>query len=563
MEFTPAPSWSTSQAGDSIFGMIMSRVGAKTPLVDMTADTFQGPSQSSSSVLQAADRTETSTDTLATVPVPSGETPMERLQRNLEASGRSLDEMSLPGDEAQRLEDLMVRSGYEREAAQGIIERSRDEDGNINLGKLFKNIKDNPPSDGPTLALPISAQPMFMQILQQLGVDPEKVRQFFEALPRQGDMLMVSGVKDLLAEAGAAAKEVDTSVLKDLLTSLGLTDKEAEALMFKAADSQSRFSPQDLMNMLKAAAATQGEALTRNLKQMAARIQNATPAQTTSDAAAIKSQVDEILRGDKTAAAAKNAAASETQREAARAQNGQAKDAANSAAQDQQKNGEQSFKEMIKAGATNDPALAREAAGLASTGSANAARTGQSLGNANGASGQSAAQGTAEAMGTHGASQAGGAGGARAGLPTYVVRQVGTQLAQMAKQGQQVLRFNLRPAHLGQLNLRLEVAEGSLKATLVAESVAAKGILESGLGQLKDQLAAQGLKIERFEVQVDPDAQRGDNQAQQHDQAQSRHGSAQGSNGAQGSGKEALAGALDADDDTALYDQDGRLSVFA
>ncbi|MFH1060209.1 MAG: flagellar hook-length control protein FliK, partial [Pseudomonadota bacterium] len=133
---------------------------------------------------------------------------------------------------------------------------------------------------------------------------------------------------------------------------------------------------------------------------------------------------------------------------------------------------------------------------------ANAQAKGEAL-TAPDAAGRAASAGAATASGQ-----------TRATLPPYVVRQVGDQMAQMVQRQQSTLRLELKPPTLGELHVELAVKEGVVKATLTAETVAAKQALEAGLEQLKQELAQQGLKVERIEIVVDPDAERREAQAQ-------------------------------------------------
>jgi flagellar hook-length control protein FliK len=104
---------------------------------------------------------------------------------------------------------------------------------------------------------------------------------------------------------------------------------------------------------------------------------------------------------------------------------------------------------------------------------------------------------------------------------------VGEQMALMAKNGQSQLRLSLKPPELGGVSLRLMVDHGVVKATLTAESAAAKTALEAGLHDLRQQLAQQGLKLERMEVLVNQNGQ---------DQGQAASGGRQGAGRGRGGG---------------------------
>ncbi|MCA1988851.1 MAG: flagellar hook-length control protein FliK, partial [Desulfarculus sp.] len=97
-------------------------------------------------------------------------------------------------------------------------------------------------------------------------------------------------------------------------------------------------------------------------------------------------------------------------------------------------------------------------------------------------------------------------------------------MAQMVAKQQTSLRLELKPPTLGELQVELSVKDGVVKATLTAETVAAKQALESGLDQLKQQLTAQGLKLDSLEVAINPDAERQQAQAEYQNQGGARRG---------------------------------------
>ncbi|TYP77652.1 flagellar hook-length control protein FliK [Paenibacillus methanolicus] len=68
------------------------------------------------------------------------------------------------------------------------------------------------------------------------------------------------------------------------------------------------------------------------------------------------------------------------------------------------------------------------------------------------------------------------------------------------KDGLSEATISLAPAHLGQVDIRIAVQNGQLTAVFVAESAAAKDMLENQIAQLRNQLQTQGLQVERLEV---------------------------------------------------------------
>ncbi|MFB9329701.1 flagellar hook-length control protein FliK [Paenibacillus aurantiacus] len=74
------------------------------------------------------------------------------------------------------------------------------------------------------------------------------------------------------------------------------------------------------------------------------------------------------------------------------------------------------------------------------------------------------------------------------------------QFSVKTKDGLSEATISLAPAHLGQVDIRIAVHNGQLTAVFVAESSAAKDMLENQMAQLRNQLQTQGLQVDRLEV---------------------------------------------------------------
>jgi flagellar hook-length control protein FliK len=72
----------------------------------------------------------------------------------------------------------------------------------------------------------------------------------------------------------------------------------------------------------------------------------------------------------------------------------------------------------------------------------------------------------------------------------------------MAQDGGGELRLRLSPAELGSLRLEVRVQEGVLQARVEAETPAARTVLIENLPALRERLAEQGVRIERFDVDL-------------------------------------------------------------
>jgi flagellar hook-length control protein FliK len=75
------------------------------------------------------------------------------------------------------------------------------------------------------------------------------------------------------------------------------------------------------------------------------------------------------------------------------------------------------------------------------------------------------------------------------------------------------LQLRLRPPELGTLRLEIAVRDGVMTARLETETAAARNVLLDNLPQLRDRLAEQNVKVERFDVNVRDDGQQRNDQA--------------------------------------------------
>jgi flagellar hook-length control protein FliK len=71
-----------------------------------------------------------------------------------------------------------------------------------------------------------------------------------------------------------------------------------------------------------------------------------------------------------------------------------------------------------------------------------------------------------------------------------------------AQQGDGEIRLRLSPPELGSLRLQVQINDGALVARLEAETSAARTALIDNLPALRERLAEQGVRIERFDVDL-------------------------------------------------------------
>jgi len=114
----------------------------------------------------------------------------------------------------------------------------------------------------------------------------------------------------------------------------------------------------------------------------------------------------------------------------------------------------------------------------------------------------------------------------------YLVKQF--QLTQ--GNGISEAKLKLTPEHLGQVDIRIVMNNGVLTAQFIADSPAAREMLENQMAQLRASLSGQGLQVERLEVVQPSSASSGATfQNQEHRNSKSgRDGSSDGRSGGEG-----------------------------
>ncbi|MFC1856387.1 flagellar hook-length control protein FliK, partial [Thermodesulfobacteriota bacterium] len=83
-----------------------------------------------------------------------------------------------------------------------------------------------------------------------------------------------------------------------------------------------------------------------------------------------------------------------------------------------------------------------------------------------------------------------------------VISQIMDKAKVTLKNGQNMIRVQLKPERLGEVFLRVSMEEGKVIAKVITETHMAKEALESGVYQLKEALSTQGIKIDKFNVFV-------------------------------------------------------------
>lgn len=122
------------------------------------------------------------------------------------------------------------------------------------------------------------------------------------------------------------------------------------------------------------------------------------------------------------------------------------------------------------------------------------------------------------------------------------------------------VRIFLRPENLGDLHLKVKIEQDVVTAKFTAQSQEVKAIIENNLGQLKQALDEMGIKVGKFQVNVDNGSGQQPQQAQQDGQG----GGSFGNSHAAGDAADNYGAVSEYDfDDVALYGSNGMVGAGA
>jgi flagellar hook-length control protein FliK len=439
--------------------------------------------------------------------------------KQIKKDNRSLGQMAANPDDLARLEEVLQNSGYTQEQAQFLLGQSLDSEGKVlDLDLLSQLVVEYPPQEGTAFLLNATDRPLLVQVLQDVGLSPSEIDNYLGQASRHGDQLLLRGLGPLLARAEenffSRENLVDTSRLTSLLEKLGLEKSEIQTLLRQSQGQEqtSGVNAKTAFLLLETAAQKQNQQITQVLREMIAR--GAPPKQPETSpggilrAQMIKSQQYMEKQVEETSPPVEQRPANNTT-------------SPNSAAGAENSRSESSAPGEI-------PAARSEARGASAGNSAEP-----------GAERQPKEQGSAKQTPSENKAPQGAGGGENVGkgnlaapvaaarsntslLPAYVVRQVAFSMGKMVARGLDHLSLSLKPPSLGEISMELAVKDGAVKASLVAETVAAKKALEAGLENLKQHLAGQGIKVQQIEISVQPDAQRRQERAQDGERQQRR-----------------------------------------
>jgi flagellar hook-length control protein FliK len=126
----------------------------------------------------------------------------------------------------------------------------------------------------------------------------------------------------------------------------------------------------------------------------------------------------------------------------------------------------------------------------------------------------------AESVGVAGKAAASTAAAATTSARAELVQQVVRNATLMVRNGRPEIRIDLKPESLGSIKLHITTVDQQVQVKIMAQTQVVKEILESSLNQLKNDLLNQKLDVERFDVTVAGEENRGFGDAKQWESSQ-------------------------------------------
>jgi len=87
-------------------------------------------------------------------------------------------------------------------------------------------------------------------------------------------------------------------------------------------------------------------------------------------------------------------------------------------------------------------------------------------------------------------------------FPAYLIDQIGKQISRSILRGERVIRLQLKPPELGVLKVEMDIKDNILKLWMITENSSVKDLLLSNAHQLREALVEQGVKLGRFDIQI-------------------------------------------------------------
>ncbi|MBU0513511.1 MAG: flagellar hook-length control protein FliK [Proteobacteria bacterium] len=408
--------------------------------------------------------------------------PLRRFRAAIQDAGLDENRLVVRADDRPLVEAVLRKSGLDQDTTRRVVDQATLPNGSIHLGKIFKAVESLRDGRDAQLLIPEAFRPIVVQLLTQLGLDPEKINTALSKLTVKNGSIDLKRLMSFLETLGPQKHVIDPQTLRQLFSGLGLGEDQIKSLLAGRGGSDDPMTGARLAALLRRAGLAQAqgdEDVDALLAKLAAKLNLSVSAegmQTTTQ--------DKLLASFK----AKMKFTAEAGGDRQKLQQAFTEIIGRDTAELTGRQLEQLLSAQVK-----EPGMARSQVRAETD-----ARTTTGVRDAPAASPKTAS-----------APQTAAAEAPRTQvrpLPQVVaarvVRQVSAFLGQMVLRGPNRITVRLVPPNLGELHLNVVFKDGAVSGHILAESQAVKQAIEANLAELKQQLADQGVNVDRFEVDV-------------------------------------------------------------
>jgi len=395
-------------------------------------------------------------------------TSLEELEAQVENLGLPLNSLKLNPKDLGKLRRILEDSGLKEERVNELMERlGRD---SLTMDHVLAVLHSEKADQKSGLVLTEKALPFLGRFLQDLGLGAEKVKEILAGLePGQSfgpeklrQILLAQGRTNL---KGMTLAKADLENLNDLLKSLGVAEKHLKNFWTTLSQTNGRMSMEGLLGFLKSV--ERPDSLTQDqIQNIKAVVQNLI----------LENSLNARVYFNHTLALIQSLGDRDTEAEAT---------SRNPAVQ------------VLRGGTEAARAVMRGSGDLGQSFS-----NGAETGGGSGALGEKSGAGSSTSRAVE--------PGLPSRLSESVLRQVTEKMVYLFRNNQHRLRVNLEPPELGRINLSLTMRNNAVRGSIITENAAVKEALEAQLVQLRENLAQQGLHLERLDIRLNQEQAQAD-----------------------------------------------------
>lgn len=407
--------------------------------------------------------------------------PVKRFRAALQEAGLDENRLVVRAEDRPLVETLLRKSGLDGDTTRKVVDQATQSDGTINLGKVFKALDSLQDGQDTQLLIPEAFRPIVIQLLTQLGLDPQQINTALAKLTVANGAIDLKGLMSFLETLGSGQHVIDRATLQQLFSGMGLREDQVQNLLAGRGGADDPMTGAQLAALLRRAGLAQaqrGEDVDALLARLTAKLNLSAAADSTRTAAQEK-----VLASFKAKVKFTADGGGDRQKLQAAFKEIIGRDTA-------ELTGRQL--EQLLSAQVKEPGMARAQAQSEAEPHTAAVKDATAASPKTASTPQTAA---AEAPRVQ----------VRA-LPQVVaarvVRQVSAYLGQMILRGPNRITVRLVPPNLGELHLDVVFKDGAVSGHILAESQAVKQAIEANLAELRQQLANQGLNVDHLEVGV-------------------------------------------------------------